>query len=394
MDSREAARPAWAEIDTEALERNYLNVARLAGPGVKVMAAIKGDAYGHGVVEVARALSAMGVFALMTGDFDEAVAIRAAGVGTKIVMFGGHLPDGAGELLGHGLIPTVYNIEAAQAVSRAATGAAPVYVKIDSGLGRLGVALDDALAFIKRVAALPNLVVEGAYTHLPFGDESGRAWAERGIAAFDGLVGRLAREGPDVAVTQARASAAVVAGIKDRCNAVCVGHVLYGLCPTAPGVVDMAGFEPVLRSVKTRLIHVARHPAGRDIAVGGLYGIRNSRVTGVIPMGLTNGLRNAPKGQAIEMLLRGRRVPVMSVSLEHTTLDLSEIDEPRVGEDVVALGEQAGARITLDEIAGRLGRSPLEVTMTFSKRLPLRAGSFADEFWARFQDKDTRRSTA
>lgn len=370
--AEKAAQPAWAVTDLGALDHNYREVARRVGPDVKVIASVKADAYGHGAVACARRLAEAGCYALATGDVAEAAAMRDAGIRTPILIFGGFLPRDVPALLARDLIPTVYNLEAAEAVSRAARAPAPVYIKVDCGLGRLGVAAEDAAGFVRHVASLPNVTVAGLYTHIPFFDAASRARTEARLPVFEGLADSLARAGIGPLVTQALASSAVLVGMKDRCNAVCVGHILYGLSSMAPGQADMSAFRPVLREIGSRLIHVAHHPAGRDLAIGGHYGIANAMVTGVLPVGAQQGFRNAAPGQKAEVVIRGRRARVMSVTLEHTTLDLTGIDSPRLGEEVLLLGGDGAARITLDDVAGWQGRPPLEVTMTFSKRLPAR----------------------
>jgi alanine racemase len=371
MAEMAAYQPVWAVIDLGALEHNHREVVRRVGTGVKVIASIKADAYGHGAVACARRLADAGVHVLATGDVAEAVAMRDAGIRTPILIFGSFLPRDVPHLLAYDLIPTVYNMEAAEAVSRAARAPSPVYVKVDCGLGRLGVALDDAAGFVRRIASLPNLQVAGLYTHIPFFDDASRARTEARLPGFEALAESLARDmGP--LVTQALASSAVLAGLKDRCNAVCVGHILYGLSSMAPGQADMSAFRPVLREIGSHLIHVAHHPAGRDLAIGGHYGIANAMVTGVLPVGAQHGMRTAAPGQVAEVLIRGRRAKVMSVTLEHTTLDLTGIDSPRLGEEVLVLGGEGPARIGLEDVASWQGRPPLEVSMTFSKRLPAR----------------------
>lgn len=364
--------PAWAVIDLGALEHNYREVARRVGTDVKVIASIKADAYGHGAVACARRLAEAGADALATGDVAEAIAMRDAGIRTPILVFGSFLPQDVPSLLARELTPTVYNWETAEAVSRAARAASPVYVKVDCGLGRLGVALDDAAGFMRRIASLPNVQVAGLYTHIPFFDAASRARTEARLPTFEALADSLTRGGIGPMVTQALASSAVLVGLKDRCNAVCVGHILYGLSSMAPGQADLSSFRPVLREIGSRLIHVAHHPAGRDVAIGGHYGIANAMVTGVLPVGAQHGLRNAAPGRTAEVLIRGRRAKVMSVTLEHTTLDLTGVDSPRLGEEVLLLGGDGPARIALEDVAAWQERPPLEVAMTFSKRLPAR----------------------
>jgi len=368
------------ELNLAALEANYCEIRRRVKPEIKIIASIKADAYGHGAVEVARTLSNLGVYALATGSFSDAVGIRRAGIDTKILMFGGNLPEATAELLRHDLIPTVYNMPAAQAVSEAAVTLTPIYIKVDCGFGRLGVAIEEAEAFIKRVAALPRIVVEGVYTHLPFRDPAGREWARERLEAFDELVAALAGAGLEFPVTQAMSSACLLANLTDRCTAISPGHLLYGLSPVAADFVDMSSFRPVLHAIKSRLIHVAHHAPDRTIGLGGPYAIKGGTVTGVVPVGLYDGYRNAAEGSKTAMLMRGRRVPVIRVSLEYTTLDLCSIDQPKVGEEIIVLGQDGNDRITLKEIAGWQAAHPLNVLMSFDKHLSNRMKEARDEF--------------
>src|SRR5262245_22306528 len=213
MNRPDTIRPLWAEIDLDALDANYREIVRRVGPAVRVIPSIKANAYGHGVVEVARALSAQGVPALACGSFEDAVAVRTAGVETKILLFVGYLPEAVPHLLEHGFVPTVSNLETARAVAAAARRPTAIYVKVDSGLGRLGAPLASAVEFVKEVAALPQVVVEGLYTHLPFADPAGREWARTRLEEFHAVLRALARAGIEIPVTQALSSAGILAGL-------------------------------------------------------------------------------------------------------------------------------------------------------------------------------------
>ncbi len=195
MELEEAVRPCWMEIDLGALADNVEVLRSRLGPDRHIIAALKGDAYGHGIGPVARCLARADVHSLATGSLRDAVAIRDAGVELPILMFAGPLPEGMAPLLERGLTPTVHDWTSAQAISEAAThaarGPAPVYVKVDSGLGRLGVPVADALDFVRKVRALDHVSVEGVYTHLTFQDAGGREWARERYAAFDALLEAL-----------------------------------------------------------------------------------------------------------------------------------------------------------------------------------------------------------
>jgi len=361
--------PAWTEIDLSALATNYRTVQRLIGPDIKVIASVKADAYGCGVVDISRAFQDLGAFALATGTAREAMAIRAAGVGLPILLFATYLPEDVPDLLRHDFILTVHDPTLAEAVSRAASEPRPVYVKVDAGLGRLGIPLEEAAAAVERIASMPNVVVEGIYTHVPFGTRRGPGWAAERLRAFDRLIASLTDKGLQIPVTQARASSCVLAGLDDSCNAVCMGHAFYGLSPyDEDGIGDLSQLRPVVRSLKTRLIHVAHHGQGSDIGIARLYGLRKGRLSGVLPLGLSSGVLRPVEGQTAHVLIRGHRVPVLAVSLEHMTIDLDGCDEACMGDEVTLFGRDGDDEITLREAAAWQGRSPVEVLQMLAGR--------------------------
>ncbi len=369
---RDDAHPGWAVYDLDRLRANLAEIRRRIGPDQGCIAALKGNAYGHGAVPVARALDGEGLVAFMTGSFDEACRLRSERLRTPIVMFAGALPTGIADLVGAGLVPTVVDRASAEAAARAAPSGetVPVYVKVNAGLGRLGVPLDAAEGFLGELAAMQGLEVRGLYTHLPFGDAPGRDWAERRLAAFDALLARLEERGQTVPVTQARASSCVAAGLTDRANAVCVGHLLYGLSPFADAsIADMSAYRPVLAEIASRLIQVSDHPQGNDIAIVGSYGLRRGRRIGVAPIGVAHGLVRPVPGSRPQALIRGRRAPILAVTLEHLVLDLADVGDAAVGDTVRLLGGECEAAIGPNELAAWFGMTGLDTVMALSGRL-------------------------
>jgi alanine racemase len=381
-------RPVWMEIELEAIERNLAEIRRRVGSGRHVIASVKGNAYGFGVVEISRAVLAQGAYALWTGNVDEALRLRAAGINDKILMFGGYLPEHISELVRHQLVPTIYDesgLEAASAAGAAKGGPVAVLVKVDAGLGRLGVPVIDALDYLKRASRQPHVTIEGVYTHLPFSSAAERDWALTRYALFAELIGNLHKAGIAPPITQAWGSSGVLAGLPDCCNAVCVGHLLYGLNPLNPEVADSEGLQPALTALKASLIHVGHHLGGSDLAIGGAYAIRNARSTGVIAFGIGDGMRRIRPGKQMEALVRGKRVPVIGTSLEHTVLALDTVEMPRVGEEVVLVGKQGNDEIRLDDWAEAVGCNPLEAMMSFSGRIEARYMNSADSIWGAFR---------
>ena len=217
------------ELDPSALMDNVGEIRRCIGDGVKIIASVKANAYGHGIEPVGRVLSQAGVEMLATGSFAEAVALRDAGVKTPILLLAGALPNALGDVVARGFIPTIYDMDGARAVDKIAKVTAPVFVKVDCGLGRLGIPLDEAPNLLREVASLTNVQLQGLYTHLSFKDSDGMAYARQRLALFYELVTNLRAEGLDIPVTQAIASSALVLGWSDGCSAVCPGHILFGL---------------------------------------------------------------------------------------------------------------------------------------------------------------------
>ena len=287
-------RPNEARIDLSAVADNVALVRRHVRSGTAIIASVKANAYGHGIVPVARGSPMLGVEVLATGSFADAIAMRDAGITTPILMMGGALPSAVPEFLRHDLIPTVHCQELADAVADAAQRRSPVYVKVDCGFGRLGVPLRDAHRFVLDLARRPRIEIAGLYTHLPFADAEGLSFARARIERFGALVEALARDGLAIPITQARASAALLAGIEDCCTAVSPGALIYGLSPVEPGLASPTGLRPVLARISTRLIQVSPWAGDRSPEFASRHAARVRSTTGVVPFGRVDGNR-APR---------------------------------------------------------------------------------------------------
>lgn len=343
------------EIDLDALSHNVELVRQHVGSKIHLIAALKGDAYGHGIGPVAQRLARAGVHSVAIGSLRDAMAIRAAGVDLPILMFGGPLPQGIPLLLKHGLTPTVHDWTSALAVSTATEKPTPVYLKVDIGGGRLGIPLAEAVDFVHRLLALEHIVLEGLYTHITFGDAERREWARERYAAFDGLIEKLEREEIHIPVTQALASGGLMAGMTSRANAVCPGGILYGIQSPIGDDVFVPGTRPVITAIKSRIIHVAT--PGEPPRVG------------VAPIGMADGYRTHSNGADAHVLFRGRRLPITAVCLEYVLVDLSSEPDAGVGDEITLLGSSGEAEITLRDLATWQGCAPHETLLGFEGRL-------------------------
>jgi alanine racemase len=324
------------EFDFGALGRNLERIAAHLHDDTRVIASVKANGYGHGVVSVARALEAAGIDGVATASAAEALRVMDAGVRVPVILFGGQAPETLPPLAQRGVTVTVANLESAYALAAAPSADTGVFLKVDSGLGRLGVSAAEAHTVIHDILIPAGINLDGIYTHLPFADAGGERWARTGLESFRKLVVSLRAEGIDPPIVQALSSPGVSAGLPISGNAVCVGRLLYGLSPSI-GSAAMWRLEPVLRKVVTHLVHVRTHAHETRIGSGGRSLVRAEVTTGVIPCGRSNG-NMLDTGRAPVVLHGGKRVPVVSVSLEHATLDLGPNPSAAIGEEVTIVG--------------------------------------------------------
>lgn len=367
----EAARPIWAEIDLSAITHNLAVVRSRLAPETKVLATVKADAYGHGMVPVARHLQSLGVDGFATANVADAIAARAAGVTLPILIYGTQLPDGNAPLLDHGLTPTVYSMAAVAALRDLAAGRdrpITVHMKVDAGMGRLGVRLDEAANLAHEIITTPGLYLEGVYTHIPFSDGPGEAWSRRRLAAFSETVAAIkVAHGIDIPFAQAAASSVIAADLPDPLNTVSPGHLLYGLSPLKERSPAALGLRPALRAARGRLIHIGARRADDDL-------IAESDATrvGVILLGMDNGFRPVAAGRAGHVLRDGRPAPILSVSAEYTVVDLDDHPDAAVGDIVTVIGSDGDAQITAEDVASSQGAPSAAYWVIGLKRVPMR----------------------
>lgn len=362
---------ATLDIDLSALRHNLARVTARAA-GREVIASVKANAYGFGVVGISRELVACGVKKLWTGNVREALELRAAGIDAEILMFGGPPPSLTEDLLSHNLQPTIFDETGLlSAISAAAACGirAPILVKIDAGLGRLGVPIGRALAFIERVAASPELDLRGVYTHLPFSTAEGAVWAHAQYSSFARLVAVLGERGIDVPMTQVWGSAGLLSDMPDVSNAVCVGHALFGLDPLFPRSDHSSDLRPIVAALSANILRVEARAAEGGRGAG--YGSQPGGTIATIAIGLGDGLRKAT-GHPAHVIIGGERSPVTGFTLEHLMVDVSGAPAPSLFDAALVIGTSGEARISLDDWAQWVGVSPLEVMLSLSGRTDVR----------------------
>lgn len=359
-------RPAWFEIDLDAAAENLRAVRRLVGPGGKIFAVLKADAYGFGLPEMAKVFVANGADALAVADLSEGVRLRRHGFTLPILLYPGSLPEVAPEIIAQDLTPTLTDLEAARAYSRAASRACPVFVKIDVGLERLGVPAEQAVKTIRAMLDLPRLRLAGICTHPHVPPPVDPAYIEWQLARFRAVSEELAALGIEVPIRMAASSALVLRFPEAYFNAVDPGRMLYGVTLPADPAPPLP-LQPAFRALKTRLIEVKEVTPRDRFADAAPFPIKAPMRLGVIPMGSADGLLTLHAGR---VLVRERAVPLLGPpTLEHTRLDLTGVPEARVGDEVVVIGRQGALEITPAEVAARHGLQPFHVAPAIRGRV-------------------------
>ncbi|HDZ77071.1 MAG TPA: alanine racemase, partial [Candidatus Omnitrophica bacterium] len=259
-------RPTWAEINLKHIVYNINSIRKIVSKDTRILATVKADAYGHGIIPVSKTLVGQSVDYLGVASIDEAVLLRNSGIKSSILVLGGILPQDAEAIIRYGLTQTVYTESVARALNMAAKRAnskARVHIKVDTGMGRLGVWHRDALSFIDKINNLAFIDMEGVFTHLSSAD-SDTDFTNEQIAIFDTILRKLESRGVNIRLRHAANSAGLIDFKSSHYNLVRPGIIIYGLIPSFGIQVKV---KPVL-SIKTKIIYIKKTPKGRSISYG------------------------------------------------------------------------------------------------------------------------------
>ena len=364
-------RPTWVEIDLEAIAHNVRQIVARVGAGVDVLAVLKADGYGHGALKVARTALNNGATWLGVACLSEASDLRRAGIEAPILILGYTPAWQAREAVLTEVATTVFTQEVAEALSRAAVDlgrTARLHVKVDTGMGRLGLLPQEVLPFLRQVSALPGVQVEGIFSHLSDADAEDLNYTRGQLACFEEVLASLRAHRllpPHVHLAN---SAAILRLPESHYNMVRLGIALYGLAPS-PAVPCPPGFRAAL-SFKCQVAQVKDLPAGSDIGYGRTFRTARPSRIAVIPVGYADGFRRGPTHWG-EVLVRGQRAPIVGrVCMDQTMIDVTDIPAVRQGDEVVLIGSQGDEQISADQVARRLGTVNYEVVSEILARVP------------------------
>lgn len=377
--SRVATRPTWAEVSLANLRQNFRTVVKHAGAGVTVCAVVKADAYGHGAVECSHALESEGAKWLGVTSLDEAIPLREAGIDSRILLMTGFWRGEECEIVRLHLAPTVWEPWHIESLERAAASAGirhAVHLKVDTGMGRLGVALAELPAVLNALVAAPHLVLEGLSTHLASSEIMDAPSVTEQERNFDEAERMVRKAGFDPSLIHMANTSALISRRETRKNMVRPGVALYGYyLPFQRAGREVTGgtlrlpVKPVL-TWKTRILSLRNFAANQALGYGGTYVTKAPARVAVLPVGYADGYNRQLSNRG-RVIVRDHYAPIVgSISMDLTLVDVTGIPGVDVGDEVIILGAHEGLSVDALEHARLANSSPYEILCNISKRVP------------------------
>lgn len=364
-------RPVWAEIDLGSIRQNVQAIQQWVGPHVRVMAIVKAEAYGHGAVRVAQAAREAGASWFGVSMPEEGIALRKAGMKEPILVFGPLQPEQVGPVVQHELTATLCSWEGAEALAKEISTVrkkVKIHVKLDTGMGRVGVHYTEASRFIQRLQNLQNLEIEGIYSHFATADEKDLSYAREQLRRFNQVLDELNTLGITIPIRHIANSAGLMNLPEAHFDMVRPGIILYGLSPSDTMVNKPFELKPAF-SLKSRITHVKRVPEGTGVSYGQLYHATRETTIATLPIGYADGWSRLLTGKA-QALIHGRRFPIVGrICMDQCMVDVGD-EVVQAGDEVTLIGRQGEQEITADEVASMLGTINYEVVCMISDRVP------------------------
>ncbi|MCC6758567.1 MAG: alanine racemase [Candidatus Omnitrophica bacterium] len=356
----------WAEIDLAALRHNF---KLLKKNSVEILPVIKADAYGHGMIEVASELNQLGVKIFGVSDVIEGMELRRSGFKNQILLLESPLPETVTDIVTCGLTPTVCTLELARALNEEAAGRAQklkIHIKVDTGMGRLGVWHEEALDFIRLVASFPHLIIDGILTHFPLSDSDPR-FTKQQLKDFAALINSLGELKKKIRYIHA-ANSMGLAGYKNSIlNLARPGLMLYGLYPQE-NLRKTIKLKPVM-SVKTRVIYVKELEKGRGVSYGHTYVAKKKMKVATLSVGYSDGYFRILSNKS-SVLIQGKRCPIIgNVTMDQIIVDVSKVKSVKIGDTAVVLGRDKKESISAEELARLAHTINYEIVCNLGNRL-------------------------
>jgi len=374
-------RATFAEIDLAAFQHNLKLIRTLIAPGVKVMAVVKADAYGHGAVPCAKAAIQAGADCLGVAILEEGMQLRQSGIEVPILIMASIFPGEVKDLIHHNLSTTLNTEALAEALARQAKNmakTASVHLKVDTGMGRLGMPPEELIGFVEKIRSLKNLQVDGIFTHFSSADEEDPGFTLWQISRLNKALEQLKSAGTSLPRVHAANSAAILRFPDSQFDLVRPGIILYGALPSSvmqPIVAALRQnnpehcFHPVMHW-KTKILQINHVPKGTPLSYNKQFITQRDSLIATLPAGYADGLsRNL--SNRMQVLVRGQRAPQVGViCMDLCLIDVTGVKGVQLEDEVVFFGKQGKTMIPVDEMAERANTISYEILCTVGKRVP------------------------
>lgn len=367
-------RPTWAEIDLDALAFNMHSVRRFVGENIDCMAVVKADAYGHGAIECARRLEAEGTSIFAVATLEEGIELRDAGITNTILVLGGLWPGQTPLFLDHHLTPVLFTLEQAEEMNAAAAERGRqmnIHIKIDTGMGRVGFRWDGFAEVAERLSKLTSLNIDGMMSHFAVADDlAANDFTNTQLSRFDEAVKIAASLGTHPTYIDMANSPGAVAHSNARLGLVRLGGVLYGLGgDVLPAGIDVPKLKPVM-SLRSRIAMIKTVSNGESIGYGRTFIAERDSVIATVPIGYHDGLSRALSNKG-RFIINGKFAPVVGgVSMDWTTVDVTDIPKASVGDLVTIIGKEHECEIKAEDHAKLTDTISYEITCGIGPRVP------------------------
>lgn len=360
-------------MDLDALSHNMREIRRLSDKDALVTAVIKADGYGHGAKKIAQTLLDNGADRFAVAVLDEGIELRKAGFEVPILILGFTDEERSEEIISYNLEQAVYSWDLAEEISKEAVRQkkiAKIHIKVDTGMGRIGLKPDkDSVQLIKKISRLPNIVIEGIFTHFAVADTLDKAYTEGQFEKFRWICQELEKENVRINLKHCGNSATIIDLPGMHLNMVRAGIILYGLKPSDEVMLDKIELKQVM-SLKVRISHVKEIEAGQSVSYGRKFIASKRSKIASLPIGYADGFTRMLSGKA-EALVKGCRVPVVGrICMDQCMIDVTGIEDVKVGDEVVLFGKQGEGFISIDELAEKLDTINYEIVCMIGKRVP------------------------
>ncbi len=365
----------WAEVNLDAVTYNVESMHKNIAPGTRMIGVLKADGYGHGSIPLARTLEDLPyMFGFATATFEEAESLRKSGITKPILILGYTFPYCYEDMIRENIRPAIFRLDTAKEFAAAAAKIgrkAKVHVAVDTGMSRIGITPDDAgLSFVKGLMSLPEIQIEGIFTHFAKADMAGKDAATAQYQTFKSFTDRIETElGLHIPIRHCCNSAGIIRMPEADMDAVRAGITIYGLWPSDEVERNIVDLKPAL-SLRSHIVYIKELGKGKEISYGGTYVADHPIRVATIPVGYADGYPRSLSGKGY-VLIQGKKAPILGrICMDQMMVDVSGIPEAKENDEVTLIGRSRDEVISAEYLGDLSGRFNYELVCDIGKRVP------------------------